>query len=190
MRGATYGRLQCGRVRGAPSSEIRTNRSHQGRRVGENPTMLLGRETERLAIDRLLADARDGRSGVLALLGEPGIGKTALLEYAVARAGALSVADRVGAMRVLHARGIESEAAVPFAGLSELLRPALGAMGRIPAPQAAALEGALALAPATAQDRFATGAAALSLLAAYADDAPLSPVADDAHPLDRSSPEG
>jgi DNA-binding CsgD family transcriptional regulator len=151
--------------------------------------MLLGRKTERLAIDRLLADARDGRSGTLALLGEPGIGKTALLEYAVARAGSLSVADGVGAMRVLRARGIESEAAVPFAGLSELLRPALGAIGRIPAPQAVALEGALALAPATAQDRFATGAAALSLVSAYADDAPLLLVVDDAHLLDESSAE-
>ena len=50
--------------------------------------MLLGRTAERLAIDRLLAEAREGRSGVLALVGEPGIGKTALLDYAVARATA------------------------------------------------------------------------------------------------------
>src|SRR4051794_4790125 len=142
--------------------------------------MLLGREEERLAIDRLLAEAREGRSGVLALVGEPGIGKTALLEHAVAEAGE---------MRVLAARGIESEAAVPFAVLSELLRPALGAIDRIPAPQAAALAGALALAPATAQGRFATGAAALSLLSAYADDGPLLLVVDDAHLLDASSAE-
>ncbi|HEX4717266.1 MAG TPA: LuxR family transcriptional regulator [Thermoleophilaceae bacterium] len=142
--------------------------------------MLLGRDAERLAIDRLLAEAREGRSGVLALAGEPGIGKTALLDYAV---------DRGGEMRVLRARGIESEAEVPFAGLAELLRPALGAINRIPAPQAAALAGALALAPATAQDRFATGAAALSLLSAHADDGPLLLVVDDAHLLDPSSAE-
>jgi DNA-binding CsgD family transcriptional regulator len=142
--------------------------------------MLLGREPERLAIDRLLGEAREGRSGVLALVGEPGIGKTALLEYAVTGADG---------MRVLRARGIESEAAVPFAGLAELLRPALGAIERIPAPQAAALSGALALAPARAQDRFATGAAALSLLSAHADDGPLLLVIDDGHLLDASSAE-
>ena len=142
--------------------------------------MLLGRDEERLAIDRLLAEAREGRSGVLALVGEPGIGKTALLEHAMAGAGA---------MRVLRARGVESEAALPFAALAELLRPALGAIDRIPAPQAAALSGALALAPAAAQDRFATGAASLSLLSAYADDGPLVLVVDDAHLLDASSAE-
>src|SRR4051794_39065247 len=141
--------------------------------------MLLGREQERLAVDRALAAARDGRSGVLALVGEPGIGKTALLDYASERAA--------GWMRVLRARGIESEAAVPFAGLAELLRPALAAIDRIPAPQSAALAGALALAPATAVDRFATGAATLSLLSAYADDGPVLVLIDDAHRLDASS---
>lgn len=142
--------------------------------------MLLGREEERLALDRLLAEARDGRSGVLALVGEPGIGKTALLEYA---------AGRAEGMRVLRARGIESEAEVPFAGLAELLRPALAAFDRIPAPQASALAGALALGPATARDRFAIGAATLSLLSAYAEEAPLALLVDDAHLLDGSTAE-
>src|SRR3954466_10103919 len=143
--------------------------------------MFLGREQERLAVDRLLAEAREGRSGVLALVGEPGIGKTALLDYAISEAAE--------AMRVLRARGIESEAAVPFAGLAELLRPALGAINRIPAPQAAALAGALGPAPATAPDPLATGAAALSLLSAHADHGPLLLVVDDAHLLDPSSAE-
>src|SRR6266516_211524 len=98
--------------------------------------MLLGRQAERQDLDRILADARLGRSGVLAISGEPGIGKTALLEYASARAEG---------MRVLRARGIESEAQVPFAGLLELLRPALGSLDRIPQPQASALSAALAL---------------------------------------------
>ncbi len=142
--------------------------------------MLLGREEERLALDRLLAEARDGRSGVLALVGEPGIGKTVLLEYAAARADG---------MRVLSARGVESEAEVPFAGLAELLRPALSAFERIPAPQATALAGALALGPAAAQDRFAIGAATLSLLSACAEEAPLALLVDDAHLLDGSSAE-
>jgi DNA-binding CsgD family transcriptional regulator len=144
--------------------------------------MLLGRDTERLALDRVLAQARGGRSGVLALVGEPGIGKTVLLEHA---------ASRADGMRVLRARGVESEAEVPFAGLAELLRPALAAFERIPAPQATALAGALALGPARAQaqDRFAVGAATLSLLSAFAEDAPLALLVDDAHLLDGSSAE-
>lgn len=144
--------------------------------------MLLGRDAERLALDRVLAQARDGRSGVLALVGEPGIGKTVLLEYA---------AERADGMRVLRARGVESEAEVPFAGLAELLRPALAAFDQIPEPQATALAGALALGPAhaRAQDRFAIGAATLSLLSAYAEEEPLALLVDDAHLLDGSSAE-
>ena len=142
--------------------------------------MLLGREQERLALDRLLAEARDGQSGVLALVGEPGIGKTALLEYA---------AGQAGGMAVLRARGIESEAEIPFAGLAELLRPALAMLDRIPGPQATALGGALALGPPSARDRFAIGAATLSLLSAYAEEAPLALLVDDAHLLDGSSAE-
>src|SRR6058998_2356928 len=110
--------------------------------------MLVGRDEERLALDRLLAEAAGGTSGVLALVGEPGIGKTALLDYA---------AERAEDMRVLRARGVESEAEIPFAGLAELLRPALTALDSIPPPQASALAGALALAPPSAQDRFAIG---------------------------------
>jgi DNA-binding CsgD family transcriptional regulator len=142
--------------------------------------MLLGRDDERLALDRVLAQARQGRSGVLALVGEPGIGKTSLLEHAAAQADG---------MRVLRARGVQSEAEVPFAGLAELLRPALPALDRIPPPQASALAGALALEPATAQDRFAVGAATLSLLSAWAEESPLLVVVDDAHRLDAASAE-
>jgi DNA-binding CsgD family transcriptional regulator len=140
--------------------------------------MLLGREAERLALDRLLAEAREGRSGALGLVGEPGIGKTALLEYA---------AERADGMRLLRARGVQSEADVPFAGLAELLRPALDAVDGIPGPQAEALAGALALGPARTQDRFAIGAATLSLLSTYADAGPVALFVDDAHLLDASS---
>jgi DNA-binding CsgD family transcriptional regulator len=142
--------------------------------------MLLGRERERQALDCVLADARDGRSAALALVGEPGIGKSALLDAAAA--------DAAG-MRILRARGIESEMQVPFGGLLELLRPALGAVDRIPRPQAAALEGALALRPGSSRDRFAVGAATLSLLAAHAEEAPLLVLVDDVHWLDVSSGE-
>ena len=140
--------------------------------------MLLGRDRERQELERLLASARSGHSCVLGLVGEPGIGKTALLDYA---------AGRAGTMQVLRARGIESETNVPFAALLELLRPALGALGRIPAPQATALEVALALRPGAAGDRFAVGAGTLSLLATFADESPLLLLVDDAHGLDDAS---
>ncbi len=140
--------------------------------------MLLGRDREQLTLVRMLQDARAGRSGVLAIRGEAGIGKSALLSYA---------GEQAGGMKVLRARGVESEKQIPFAGLFELLRPAIGWIGQIPGPQAAALEGALALRPGGAADRFAIGAATLSLLASYADDGPVAVLIDDAHWLDGSS---
>jgi DNA-binding CsgD family transcriptional regulator len=140
--------------------------------------MLLGRNDERLAVDRLLTQARAGHGGVLALVGEPGIGKTAMLDYA---------AESATGMRVLRARGIEAESEIPFAGLVELLRPALGALDRLPAPQSAALAAALALGPASAQDRFAIAAATLGVLSVVADENPLALLVDDAHLLDGSS---
>ena len=140
--------------------------------------MLLGREQERDEIDRALATARSGSSATLALVGEAGIGKTALLDYA---------AERAEGMQVLRARGVESEAQIPFASLLELLRPAVPMLERIPHPQAIALEGAFALRPGPAQDRFAVGAATLSLLAAYADQGPVAVLLDDVHWLDESS---
>src|SRR5690348_6164272 len=140
--------------------------------------MLLGRDRERQAIERALAQARQGEAAALALVGEPGIGKTALLEFA---------AQRAEGMRRLAARGIESEAHIPFAALLELLRPALSLLDQISEPQAAALEAALALRPGAAQERFAVGAAMLSLLAAHAEQAPVAVLVDDAQWLDGSS---
>ena len=140
--------------------------------------MLLGRARERQEIGHALAQARSGTSATLALAGEPGIGKTALLDYA---------AGQATGMRLLRARGIESEAQIPFASLLELLRPTLPMLGKIPGPQAAAMESALALRPGLGYERFAVGAATLSLLAAYAEDAPVAVVIDDAHWLDGSS---
>ena len=127
---------------------------------------------------RLLEDARAGRSGVLAVVGEAGIGKSALLGYAE---------EQATGMKVLRARGVRSEARIPFAGLLELLRPALGGLPAIPGPQAEALQSALALRPARARDRFAVGAATLSLLATYAETAPVVVLVDDGHWLDGSS---
>ncbi|GAA1548373.1 helix-turn-helix transcriptional regulator [Kribbella lupini] len=143
--------------------------------------MLIGREAERRAIERLVAGARVGSSGVLLITGEPGIGKTTLLDQAAAPSAGL---------RLLRARGTETEHEVPFGGLLQLLRPALGELDRIPPPQKAALEAALALTtPGDSTGRFAVGAATLSLLCRYAEQAPLAVLVDDAQWIDRPSAE-
>lgn len=143
--------------------------------------MLIGREAERRAIERLVAGARVGSSGVLLITGEPGIGKTTLLDQAAAQSAGL---------RLLRARGTETEHEVPFGGLLQLLRPALGELERIPAPQKAALQAALALTtPGDPAGRFAVGAATLSLLCRYAEQAPLAVLVDDAQWIDRPSAE-
>ena len=112
------------------------------------------------------------------LRGEPGIGKTALLEHAAAVAGAATV---------LRARGVESEVQVAFGGLHELLRPVLGELGRLPGPQRAALEAALGLAPAAAAEPHLVGAATLGLLAALAEERPVVVLADDVQWIDGPS---
>lgn len=140
--------------------------------------MLVGREGERRLIAGLVATARVGAGAALVLCGEAGIGKTALLDDAAASATGL---------RLLRATGTRTEAGVPFGGLLQLLRPALVHLDRIPFPQAEALGAALALRPGTDIDRFAVGAATLSLLSRFAEDLPVGVLVDDAHLLDRSS---
>src|SRR4051794_29257797 len=98
--------------------------------------MVVGRDEERRRIGDLLDAARDGRGGALVVAGEAGMGKTALLEEAVEQA-----AD----MRVLRARGVETEAMLPYAGLLSLLISMLDLIEAIPKPQADALRVALAL---------------------------------------------
>src|SRR2546426_1132109 len=142
--------------------------------------MLVGREPELIAIDQALAAARLGTSSRLLIRGEPGIGKTALLEHAVSEAGS---------MRVLAARGVEFEADVPFAGLHELLHPTLALLDRLPQRHAAALRSSLGLGPRIEADRLIIGAAALGLISAYAEDRPLLITVDDAQWLDRASSE-
>ncbi|GAA2837696.1 helix-turn-helix transcriptional regulator [Kribbella solani] len=149
--------------------------------------MLIGRAAERRVIEQLIAGARVGAAGVLLVTGEPGIGKTTLLDEAAALATGL---------RVLRARGTEAERELPFAGLLQLLRPALAHLNRIPTPQQSALSSALALGSAAAgeggtqsADRFVVGAATLNLLCRYAEDAPVVLIVDDAHQLDQPSAE-
>jgi len=142
--------------------------------------VLLGRERELFAIDQALAAARLGKSARLVIRGEPGIGKTALLQYAV---------EHAGSMRVLTAHGVEFEADVPFAGLSELLQPALHRLDQLPPFHADALRSSLGLGPRIEPDRLIIGAAVLGLISAYADEAPLLLTIDDAQWLDRASTE-
>src|SRR5262245_25693839 len=140
--------------------------------------MFVGRERERARIDRLLQEARAGKSGALLLHGEAGIGKTALMRWAIGQATGL---------RVLRARGIETESDIPFAGLAELVTPLLGRLADIPEVQAGALRGALALGPATPHDRFTVPAGLLSLLAVAAEEQPVLVAIDDAQWLDEPS---
>jgi DNA-binding CsgD family transcriptional regulator len=141
---------------------------------------LFGRERECAAIDRLLEASARGESSSLVLRGEPGMGKTALLTYAAERSG-----DRT----VLRIAGVEAESDLGFAGLDGLLRPIVDKMGELPEAQAEALSGALGLAPSRGPDRFLVSAAALSLLAAAADDRPLLCLIDDVQFLDVASAE-
>jgi DNA-binding CsgD family transcriptional regulator len=140
--------------------------------------MFVGRERERARIDRLLQDARAGRSGALLLYGDAGIGKTALMRWAIGQATG---------MRVLRARGIETESDIPFAGLAELVTPLLDRLDDVPEVQARALRGALALGPATPHDRFTVPAGLLSLLAVAAEEQPVLVAIDDAQWLDEAS---
>jgi DNA-binding CsgD family transcriptional regulator len=140
--------------------------------------MLVGREAECARLDRALESARRGRSSVLVVRGEAGMGKTSLLRYAI---------DRTEAMAVVRATGVESEAELEFSGLLELCRPLLEHVGELPELQASALRGAVGLEPAGQHDRFAIGAATLSLIATAAERQPLLVVVDDVHWLDRPS---
>ena len=133
--------------------------------------MLLDRLPERAALSRLLDAARAGRSGVLVVRGEPGVGKTALLDWAVG-----SAAD----LRVARVAGVESEMELAFAALHQLCAPMLDKLERLPDPQREALGVAFGLKLGSASDRFLVGLAVLSLLSGVAERQPLLCVVDDA----------
>jgi DNA-binding CsgD family transcriptional regulator len=145
----------------------------------QSAVQLLGRESECAVIDHLLADADGGVGGALVVRGEAGIGKSAVLGYAVQRAAP--------GMLVLRAGGVEAESDLAFAGLHGLLRPVLADLRELPEPQSAALAGALGLAPSIQSDRLLISAAVLGLLAAAAEDRPVLCVVDDAQWVDRPS---
>ena len=140
--------------------------------------MLLGRASEREALEELLEEARGGQSRVLVLCGEPGVGKTALLEDAVQAASGFLVA---------RASGVEAEMELPFAALQMLCAPMLDRLDHLPEPQRAAIGTAFGVSSGTAPERLLVGVAVLSLLADAARERPLLCVIDDAQWLDRAS---
>jgi DNA-binding CsgD family transcriptional regulator len=140
--------------------------------------VLVGRVAEVAALDRLLAEAREGRSGVLVLRGEAGIGKSALLEHALAQAGG---------MTVLRGAGIESESELAFAALHQVLRPVLDRIDRLPGPQAGALRAAFGLSDEQVDDRFRSSVGVLGLVAEAAEERPVLCLVDDAQWLDQPS---
>ena len=139
---------------------------------------LLGRQRERDVLDRVLKAARDGQGGVLAVYGEAGVGKTALLEYTI---------ETGGDFQIVRTIGVEGEMELAFAALQQLCSPSLDFIEHLPAPQRDALEVALGLSSGRAPNPFLVGLAVLNLLSEAAEQQSLLCVVDDAQWLDSAS---
>jgi DNA-binding CsgD family transcriptional regulator len=139
---------------------------------------LRGRRSECDVLDRLIEAVRAGESRALVVRGEPGVGKSALLEYVVEQASGCLVA---------RAAGVQSEMELAFAGLHQLLAPMLDRVERLPVPQRDALRTAFGVSPGSAPDRFFVALAVLSLLSDVAEEQPLICLVDDEQWLDRAS---
>ncbi|MGD0560411.1 MAG: AAA family ATPase [Streptosporangiaceae bacterium] len=147
-----------------------------GRRVPASE--LIGRRRERGVLDQLIDTVRAGGSRVLVVRGEPGIGKSVLLDY---------LAGQASGCRVVRAAGVESEMELAFAGLHQLLAPVLDQVGGLPGPQRDALRTAFGLSAGPPPDRFLVGLAVLGLVSEAAAGRPLVCVVDDEQWLDRAS---
>jgi len=150
------------------------------RRMRDRVTTLTDRHTERDALDRLVETVRAGESGVLVVRGDPGVGKTMLLEHLAGRASG-------SGCRVARAAGVQSEMELAFAGLHQLCAPMLNRAERLPEPQRDALRTAFGIASGPPPDRFLVGLAVLSLLSGAAGERPLICLIDDEQWLDRAS---
>ncbi len=139
---------------------------------------LLGRRREREVLDRLLEGARRGDGGVLVVHGEPGVGKTALLEYA---------AGGAEGFRVVRTTGVEGEMELAYAALQQMCSPILELAERLPEPQRVALAVAFGESGGEAPNPFFVGLAVLGLLSEAALDRPILCIVDDAQWLDRAS---
>jgi DNA-binding CsgD family transcriptional regulator len=138
----------------------------------------LDRHDECAALDELLDVVRAGESRSLVITGEPGVGKTALMEYLVGRASGC---------RVVRMCGLHFEAELAFAGLHQLCGSLVGLDKRLPGPQSESLNRAFGLSSGPAPDRFLVGLAILGLLAVAAEEQPVVCVIDDAQWLDKAS---
>ena len=142
------------------------------------PAELIGRRAECGLLDRLAGSVRAGASRALVLHGEPGVGKTALLDY---------LAGRAPGCRVARAGGAQSEMELAFAGLHQLCAPMLTHLDELPAPQRDALRIAFGISAGAPPDRFLVGLAVLSLLSEVASERPLICLIDDEQWLDHAS---
>jgi DNA-binding CsgD family transcriptional regulator len=147
-------------------------------RLREHDAWLRGRSGEVSVLTGLVAAVRAGDSRVLVVRGEPGVGKTALLDY---------LAGQTAGCRVVRAAGVQSEMELAFAGLHQLLAPMLDRLDQLPVPQREALRTAFGLSAGPAPDRFLVALAVLSLLSEVAGERPLVCVVDDQQWLDRAS---
>ena len=146
--------------------------------VSDSAGQLLGRQRERDVLERLLGTARDGHGAVLVVQGDPGVGKTALLEYAV----------EVGQdFRVVRTAGVEGEMNLDYAALQQLCSPILEFSERLPDPQRDALGVAFGLSAGQAPSPFLVGLAVLGLLSEAAEQQPLLCAVDDSQWLDSAS---
>ncbi|MGH1565187.1 ATP-binding protein [Mumia sp. DW29H23] len=139
---------------------------------------LLGRRRECELLDRVVSSLRGGQSRALVVRGEPGVGKSALLDYLGATASGC---------QVVRATGVESEMELAYAGLHQLCAPYLGRLDDLPAPQADALGVAFGLRSGEVPDRFLVGLAVLGLVSGGAAEKPLVWLVDDAQWLDRAT---
>jgi AAA ATPase domain len=139
---------------------------------------LYGRRSECDRLERMLAEIRTGRSQVLVLRGDAGIGKTALLDH---------MSTHASGCRIARVTGVESEMELAFAGLHQLCAPFLDRLGRLPPPQRDALSVVFGLLEGNAPDPFFIGLAVLSLLSEAAEERPLVCLVDDAQWLDQAS---
>ena len=139
---------------------------------------MVGREPERRLLAALLEGARAGSAGTLVVRGEPGVGKTALLNELMAAAG-----DAL----VLRTQGLEVETPLAFAALHRLLRPVTRLRRGLPEPQARALRIAFGEEDGASVEPFLVGVATLSILAAAAEESTVLCVVDDAHWLDAAT---
>jgi DNA-binding CsgD family transcriptional regulator len=139
---------------------------------------LTNRDTERAVLNQFVAGVRAGEGQALVVRGEPGVGKTVLLDY---------LAGRAEGCRMVRATGVQSEMELAFAGLHQLCGPLLGHAGRLPDPQQQALRTVFGLSAGPPPDRFMVGLAVLSLLSEAAGEQPLICVIDDQQWLDQAS---